>query len=327
MANQGKLYNLHFSWDGELWKFTDVRADGWCFYNSLSIGEGRERDGTEIRALLDQGTRKRSKDHERMMKVFKAMEATEGSRESGPTLEEQMEEYNRKVRVALKKRIHWGNKDDAVIYTAMTGRRVVILANQTEGFVVVCDTKEVLQGRVDVNWDGKLSVLFWHKTNAPLGKLDNWDGDHYGVLTKADPSVLSGKKHWIFEGGSTQAISVEGKRKKRRNQRKAEAAELDERMAAAAKEKAKRATEKAAAVRAKAEKRQTAREAARAEAQKRKASKEAERLAEKEKREAKRLAEKEEHERLDSDRCTVMAGTNRTVSCEKLKVVLEEHAA
>jgi hypothetical protein len=140
-----------------------------------------------------------------------------------------VERYHKKVKNKFKNASTWGDYDDAVVYSLLTGVQVVTVMNSKDGFRVIHDSRKVLErvARMPTRkkletpkWrNGEVSYLYYHlageATVVPEGRNT---ANHYGALIPVRENTL--REGWIFEGAYNEPKAMGGHRKKSGNEDK-----------------------------------------------------------------------------------------------------------
>ena len=204
--------NLHFRLGTNLWRYKRVKGDGRCFYRSLAASVATEtRTGTEIRRWLACATVEDSVTHVQVVALWQKKLAQSSLCCTVEAAKEGVHEYNAKVTSYECSVATWGDSDDALVYTLLTGVGVVCLGNSPRGLVVLFDSKAVLETIAAVPTTATLTLPAWKDESAhiyfhPFGDPFVVPGNgrncnHYDALVKVQGGPP--KTHWIFEGGST----------------------------------------------------------------------------------------------------------------------------
>ena len=211
-TNVKKHQNVHFRLGPELWRHTRIRGDGRCFYRSLAVSVATEtRTGPEIRAWLAENTTEGSPTHEQMIVLWQKKLAHSGMAWTAEVARGEVKAYNDKVTSRLSSIATWGDSDDALVYSLLTGIRVVSLVNSHGGLVVLFDSKAALETLAAIPTSSTLGLPTWKDESAhiyflPCGEPFAVPGNgktcnHYDALVRVQEAPA--QTHWMFEGGTS----------------------------------------------------------------------------------------------------------------------------
>ena len=109
----------------------------------------------------------------------------------------------------------WGGTEEILVYSLLTGRRVVCLKNSEDGFEVALDSRamiEKLSGLESPNsleepvWrESQVICIYWHPGGDPFAwNFSKVSCNHFAALMPVEEASVCKTRHCVFHGGATE---------------------------------------------------------------------------------------------------------------------------
>lgn len=229
------LYNLHFRFEGKLFKFTNTRSNGWCMYSSLSAANHESRSIWDIRKMLANASNESSAQRASIEAIFEGVKLLSFESYNDGEIEKEVNDYHAKVASTKRCDMTWGDEQDLLVYSMLTGKKVMSLQNSEDGFRVVYDTRKILENIVEMptktrlnlqTWkEEEVTYIYYHPTGDVLyfeekkkegeneSKNEKRDEgaikkacNHYGALVPISSDGIRTECFWAYNGGKTDPV-------------------------------------------------------------------------------------------------------------------------